>query len=196
MAYPKSGVVPPGGFHYVEKSGGAEITLTGDSIETLAKVLTAYRLNNGLPPGDSRQDIVDFICGQWPHFCSDESTTLLSPIDQPPSAPLSKRVAVWIAGLWNLGSNNLISAEEAEKRAAICRVCPFNQDFRAGGCPSCVDGADRLAYVWLAGRTVKDPHSLKACRVSGAHLQAAIFANRQPADVLLPSGFPSACWRR
>lgn len=195
--YPKTSVVPPGGFHFREKHAGSEIELTGDSIETLALALEKYRAFNGIPAGNPRQDIVDYICGNWPHFCSDDSPTFTVGTPQSITAPLSRRVADWTTRLWNLGAENFVRTDEAERRAAICRACPLNQDFRAGGCASCVDNADRLVFIWLAGRKVADKDSLKACRATGAHLQADVFASRHPGmqDPEVAALAPG-CWKK
>lgn len=76
----------------------------------------------------------------------------------------------------------------------------MNKDFRAGGCSSCVQGTDRLAFVWLTRKEVSDSklwHRLRACRATGAHLQASVFANRQP-DAAPEEAlqFSPECWRR
>ena len=182
--YPKPSIVPPGGFHYVEKHAGSEIRLQGDSVDNLARILERYRLNNGIPLDDPRQNIIDYICGNWPHFCNrDTPGPLLEGRNPGSAAGLAIRAAAWVTRLWNLGPTNFVPKAEADRRANLCLTCPMNRDFRAGGCSSCVQGVDRLAFLWLAGRTVSEHttwHSLRACRATGAHLQASVFADNQP----------------
>lgn len=196
--YPKPSVVPPGGFHYVEKHAGAEIRLTGDSVDTLAQAIEKYRLNNGIPLGDPKQNVVDYICGNWPHFCNqNENHSYIEGIKPNSTAGLATRAAAWMTRLWNIGASNFVKQDEAEKRAATCKGCPMNKDFRAGGCSSCVQGVDRLAYLWLSKRETKNWHDLKACRATGAHLQASVFAAKQPdASAEEALQFPEYCWRR
>ncbi len=102
--------------------------------------------------------------------------------------------------LWNLGAANFVPPVEAARRADICRGCEMNKDFRAGGCGSCIQGTDRLAFLWLARRELVDSvtwHSLKACRATGAHLQASIFADKQPeASPEEQLQYSPQCWRR
>lgn len=197
MLFPKSSIVPPGGFHYVERHAGTEIKLQAESVDTLAAVIEKYRLNNGFPLGNPRQDVVNYICSNWPHFCTEQDQgSFIEGRPPGPQAALAIRAAAWVTRLWNIGANNFVKQDEAERRAAICLKCPMNQDFRAGGCSSCVQGTDRLAYVWLAGRKIKDGPAYKACRATGAHLQAAVFANQSP-DMSGEemSRLDSACWR-
>lgn len=199
--YPKPSIVPPGGFHWVEKHNGAEIKLTGDGVDNLAQTIEKYRLTNGIPLGDPKKDVVDFICSNWPHFCNqNENHPFLEGNIPGSTAGLATRVASWMTRLWNIGANNFVKDEEANRRAEICRGCEMNKDFRAGGCSSCVQGTDRLAFLWLTRRAISDHklwHGLRACRATGAHLQAAVFASKQPE----PSSeealqFTPQCWRR
>lgn len=198
--YPKHSIVPPGGFHFVEKYAGTEIRLIGDSVDNLAANLEKYRLTNGIPLANPKQEIVDYICGNWPHFCNETEHT--GYLDASLSAMLTSasRVAAWVTRLWNIGADNFVTPKEADRRAAICQTCPMNQDFRAGGCSSCVQGTDRLAFLWLSNRAVTDHkqwHALKACRATGAHLQAGVFADRQP-DMRDEEKLqlPAECWRK
>jgi hypothetical protein len=198
--FPKPSIVPPGGFHWIERHGGAEIRITGDSVQSVAANLEKYRLTNGIPLGNPVAEIANFICSQWPHFCNSNSSSLNEGQRLGPAATLATRVAQWVTRLFNMGANNFVKDKEAQRRAEICAGCEMNADFRAGGCGSCVQGTDRLAFTWLTRRELSDSklwHSLKGCRATGAHLQASVFADKQPdpspeeALQLSPQ-----CWRR
>ncbi len=193
--------MPPGGFHWIEKHNGAEIRITGDSVDNTAANLEKYRLTNGIPLGDPRKEIADFICKSWPHFCNDNENRFLNEGQRVGSAAaLATRVAQWVTRLWNIGADNFVRDQEAQRRAEICTSCPMNADFRAGGCSSCVQGTDRLAFTWLTGKILPDQklwHSLKACRATGAHLQAGVFASKQPdASPEEQLQYSPQCWRR
>lgn len=196
--YPKHSIVPPGGFHYTEKHAGSEIRLTGDSVDTLAAAIEKYRLNNGIPLGDPKKDVVDYICGNWSHFCNKtEFTGYLEP-NVSTDATFLTRVSAWVTKLWNIGANNFVPEKEAQRRAEICKSCPLNQDFRAG-CKSCIQGTDRMVFLWSKGKTIPHDlfHSLKGCRATGAHLQASVFANKQPEiSEQEIAQLPAHCWRR
>lgn len=199
--YPKPSIVPPGGFHFIERHNGAEIRLTGDSVDTLAQAIEKYRLTNGVPLADPKQEVVDYICGNWPHFCNQNEPHAYLEGNRPDStAGLATRTANWVTRLWNLGAGNHVSDKEAIRRAEICTGCPMNKDFRAGGCSSCVQGTDRLAFVWLTRKQIPELklwHSLRACRATGAHLQASVFAAKQPdATPEEALQFSPQCWRR
>lgn len=195
--YPKPSIVPPGGFHYVEKHAGTEIKLTAESVDTLAEVIEKYRLNNGIPLGEPKADVVNYICGNWPHFCNETNRPLNEGHKPDSTAGLATRAANWMTRLWNIKAPNFVKDAEADRRAAICVECPMNKDFRAGGCSSCVQGIDRLAYLWLAKRETKaNWHKIRACRATGAHLQASVFADVQPGLVPTEAAqLPANCWR-
>jgi hypothetical protein len=199
--YPKQSIVPPGGFHFNEHHNGAEIKLTGDSVENLAANIEKYRLTNGIPLGDPTKEVIDYICGNWPHFCNDNDRSTFNEGNRPDStAGLATRVAHWMTRLWNIGAGNFVSDAEAKRRADICAGCAMHKDFRAGGCSSCVQGTDKLAFIWSTGKILQDLklwHSLRACRATGAHLQASIFAKTQPdATEQETIQLSPQCWRR
>lgn len=196
--YPKQSLVPPGGYHYSETSpGGVRIDLTSDSVENLAAALLKFRTNNGIPIGNPLQDVVDAICKPYPHFCND--TTPGDVIRAAPSsfAHISQRASEWMARLWRIGAQLTVPAEIAERRATICSTCPRNVDYRAGGCGSCIDSLDRLAFVWLRGRSTSLDKQLGACSGTGqlnrVAVQASVFPPETPENL---SSLPAPCWHR
>lgn len=194
---PKTSVIPPGGFHFIEKHNGVEIRIDSHSVEDTAKALLQFRLNNGIPPGNPQQDVFNFICGQWPHFCHDNTADYMQTPVPVREEHMSRRAVNWMVRLWNLGANNEIPASEADRRASICANCPLNVDYIGGACAPCIESLDRLAFVWRRQRTTPDDAKLKGCRATGQLNVVAVQANQLPplADGDLER-LDAGCWRR
>lgn len=195
---PKSSVVPPGGFHFIERHGNAVVRIDSTSVEATAEALLKYRLANGIPPGNPQQDVFDFICKQWPHFCTDTNESYLVPNRPPPREEhLSRRASNWMVLLWNLGSNNEVDAKTAAGRAAVCAACPLNQDYHPGACAPCVESLDRLSFIWLRNRTTPVDGALFACKacaqLNRSAVQAATLPNLTPEDT---ASLADGCWRK
>lgn len=197
-AVPKSSVVPPGGFHFIEKFGNATVRIESTSVEATAEALLRHRLANGIPVGNPQQDVFDFICKQWPHFCSDTGDQYLVP-NRPPSREehLSRRASNWMVSLWNLGANNEVDAITAANRAAVCATCPLNHDYHPGACAPCVASLDQLSFIWRRNRTTPSDGALQACRACGQLNRAAVHASALPP--LTPedtAALATPCWRK
>lgn len=197
-ATPKTSVIPPGGFHYIERHNGVEIKIESHSHHAVAEALLKFRLNNGIAPGNPQQDVNDYVCKNHPHFCTHEDEPYLSSV-APPSREqhLSRRVAQWMVELFKLGSNNETTQARANERAAICAVCPMNKDFVPGACGPCVESTNRLGFIWRRNRSTPDDAKLFGCTVIGqlnpAAVQAGTLPPLQPDDNAL---LPTACWRK
>ena len=195
--YPKKSIIPPGGYHYVEQHNGIKVELRGNDVEHLAEVILRFRLNNGIPTGNPLQDVTDFICGQWPHFCAESEAAHLPPKNVHAKRHISTRASEWLARLWRLGTKNSAKQQTAEARAAICAACPQNIDYRPGGCGSCIDSLERLAFVWLRQRATPFDASLGACRVTGQLNKLAVHAgDLPPLDEVQTAALPTKCWRK
>lgn len=197
-SFPKTSVIPPGGFHYIEKHGGIEIKIESSSHHAVAEAVLKFRLNNGIPPGNPQKDVNDYVCKNHPHFCTQTDEPYLSgaaPLSR--EQHLSRRVAEWMVSLFKLGSDNETTQTRANERAAICAACPLNKDYVPGACGPCVESTDRLSFIWLRNRKTPDDAKLGGCTAIGqlnrSAVQASTLPPLQPGDVEL---LPTACWRR
>jgi hypothetical protein len=90
----------------------------------------------------------------------------------------------------------LVSREEAERRAIICSTCPMNRE--VAGCWGC-GGILAEVTKFLTGRTTSRDKSLDSCAVCGCVLRAKIHL---PMDVIKSSEirakleYPEGCWQR
>ncbi len=193
MLIPKTSVIPPGGFHFIDTSSGVPVRIEGDSADDVANKLLLFRTRNGLPPGNPLEEYRKWLCESWPHFCIDSS---------PPAVPsgsgvahISSRVATWMADfIRNYRGSDLVLQSEADRRAGICAECPRNVLYNATGCGSCLESISRLSFIYRASRVTKYDDHLRACMTTAQHNGSAVWASKlPPAD---PSTLPSHCWRR
>ncbi len=195
---PKTSVIPPGGFHFIEKTPTGEFKIESTSLASVQAALLTYRLNNNVPVGNPQQEVVDYICNNWPHFCSDNAEPYLVPANPiSREAHLSRRVSDWTRQIFDLGSDNTVAPAEAERRAAICAACPLNADFHAGACGPCVESLERIGFVWLRNRKTSFDEKLGGCKACGSFNRVAVQASKLPpltdAD---KAALDPKCWRR
>ena len=54
-------------------TGPEPMRVEGDSFEDVAKKTLQHRLQNGRAPGNPGAEIIDYVCGTWPHVCRDDA---------------------------------------------------------------------------------------------------------------------------
>ncbi len=192
---PKEGIIPPGGFHYEDKI--QHFRVEGSSYQSVAEAVLRYRLENKLNVGNPLKDVLDYVCTNWPHFCSVHNP----PINGGNANPsLASRVSVWMSGLYRaartLPAGNFVTQEEASRRAKICEKCPLNKDWKTG-CGSCLQSAVQLGYTFRAGRSVPNEKALGACEASGQENATAVWVKGlTPLSPDEYSKLPAPCWRK
>jgi hypothetical protein len=101
MAKPITGMIPPGGWHYME----GDVKLTSHSYETLLTTVENYRAENHLPIGDVDGDVNSFICSNWPNFCHGVDMVVVSSVNPPTSkTELLNDITVWAKNILNSSS--------------------------------------------------------------------------------------------
>lgn len=196
-AFPRTSVVPPGGYHFVDRSTGREVRIEGTSYDDVANQVLRFRLENGKDPGNPAAELIEYVCGTWPHFCSDDSPKPPK-ITVPRTRHLSSRVAAWLAGFYAFAQADAgVSSSESQRRAEICAQCPQNREYREGGCGSCIESVNRLFFVWRRDRAVPYESRLGACLVTNQLNAAAVLAkNLPPLSQEQLDRLPANCWRR
>jgi hypothetical protein len=189
VAKPIIGLIPPGGWHYID--GDARIT--GYNYDDLVASVRNYRAENNLPSGDPVGDINSYICSNWPRNCHGVdmvSVTSVEPLTG--SIELMNDVQVWAKNILNSNKPHpLVTDEVAEERAKICRSCPQNINWRAG-CNSCIAAADRLCASIRQARETKSTEVLGGCRMLRHDNRTAVFLDK---DVLHKTNtLPNTCW--
>lgn len=189
-------IIPPGGHHFIDRTGPCEVRIEGYSLQDVAANVLRHRLQNNRPPGNPLQELHDFICGQWPHFCKDINPSPVQHAGLP--EPLSRRCAAWMGSWFGTASEDVgVGQQEANRRAAICAQCPKNQNHEHGGCGACTVQVDRLTFIYLRNRSTPSDHLLKCCDVLNSPLRAAVWSDKLPGfSEQQRNELPAQCWRK
>lgn len=190
MNHPIEGMIPPGGWHYVDRLDGIRVPLDGganDYRDLLDSVLHR-RLANRLPVGDVQADVDEYICSNFPAQCG----IIHNPIPNIPHTDQTRyidRISQALIKLQDSGVK-LVSRELATQRAQSCLQCPHNVEWE-NQCPSCVGSAKQLSHLIRQGQDLGVKH-LKSCRLHNLPLDTACLIESPEK----PQGLPEHCWNK
>lgn len=193
---PNTSVVPPQGYHFVDRSTGTPVRIEGTDFDDVARRVLEHRLANHRPTGNPLAELFEYICTTWPHFCHDSERDVVKPTGNM-SDHISTRVVNWLSAFVRFAYNDAgVSQSEAERRAIVCAQCPYNVSYQSG-CGSCMDSISRLSFVFRRDRRTASDHLLGGCRITSQHNQSAVWAAKLPeTDQTAQSLLPSNCWRK
>lgn len=196
---PKESIIPPGGFHFVERHADRpEVRIEGSSYRDVAAKMLQYRLANKLPPGDPLTEIYAYVCGSWPHFCDEHGPMPAPRADT--AGHISAQILQWMNQLWRrqAGTPRMLADDtKARARAEKCAGCPKQIPWTDGGCGSCISSAQQVGYIYRAGRTTGLEKTLLACSVARQDNATAVWSENLPD--LTPeqrAALPDFCWRK
>lgn len=190
------GLIPPQGFHYISPTG-YRVPGTGEatSFTDLVKRVQTYRLENRLDVGNAEADCEDFICNNFPNMCGVFGQQTHVQTHAIISAGMERPVDyinAWVNGLIDhFDALEFVTDAEARRRAAACRKCPYNSEWR-NGCGPCVATAQRSLGTVRQGKDV--PNAEEEMRYCGLHridTRTAIWLERR---LFGPVNAPSHCW--
>jgi hypothetical protein len=145
--------LPPGG-QYTYKDD--HISLSSDSVDTLARKLGTHRLSHNKPIGDPMQDVMQYIYDRWPYLCSVSEE---KPKEQ--DSPLSDDLYDWIMSQKGCDFTSDIPLNQLE-RAKICSDCPFNKPIDINDFGK-RNQYERMAVLVTGGRMISAQYRLGAC---------------------------------
>lgn len=159
---------PYGGVFYYKHPVTKEV-LTGVTWRLLLKEVAAYNKANGYPVGlDFENEVEQNVCVQQPSECIDETQ----------AKPRIKRVTMSevLRGTRFMGAlvvnsilgreSPFVSQEEAERRAAVCSTCKFNETFKKPCSGLCAELKQIIELTTKGKRTPFDSDTA-ACSVCG-----------------------------
>ena len=190
----------PGGYHFVDTSSGNKVRIEGDSYDDVASKVLKFRMAHGHPPGNPIEELYEYACNSAPFICKDTTPTEVMPKNvSNPTYSLANRVAAWFASFYKSGgaADRGTSPVETERRVNACVRCPHNQQIT--GCGSCVDGINRLFFVWRRDRAIPQEKSVVqyGCTAIGHHTGVAVLAkDLPPLSDDVKHRLPSGCWRK
>lgn len=180
---------PPSGYVLTDAQG---VRHRGESWRDLFRTVAAYRVRNGMPPGDPEAEVNAQQCALNPGLCSSDPRPL------PPQRvndSVNSRVLNWfantLAGLRQFGALPRVNEAEAIRRSEICIRCPRQQPL-SSACESCISsvaGARRT----ILGEKGSVNKALHPCRILGEDCQTSIHLKNEPVSEV---GMPADCWRR
>jgi hypothetical protein len=187
-------MTPPGGFTYIDKKTG--VRFNHIVWAEIMNRIRLFKIANGhpLPPG-WEAEVESEMCEGY------EPPVWRFVEDTPQSAEPRRSIGVGdvlnflkVLWSWTKDSQEFVPQEEAERRAAICRACPYNVPI--DNCTVCAGLSQKVAKLLGNRATGHDGH-LKACGVCGCSNAAQVHF---PLEVLqrgITSGmvFPPHCWK-
>lgn len=167
--------------------------ITASDYESLIDAIIKDRANNQRPIGDPPREYQAYVVKHWPHFAGAASPTISSPV-KTEGKTLRERVTNWLANRYSQkGNSELVSEEEAERRAKICSQCPHNQE-EGNDCPPCVKNNQRISFLLREGRQTATP--IKACEIMGQDNSAAVWLPIKMLNLSKVSEAPDFCWMK
>jgi hypothetical protein len=188
--------VPPGGWRYLQPETG--VNFTSDNYEDLIRQIIPHRQYKNLPHESVHLDVQRQLCsGLSTEWCHPEVDEIYRPVKDltarlTTSMALSVTKAI-VAALAEVatGKSPLAPVQEAQRRAAICRGCPFNKPSSLCSCSA--------VYKAIEAAIPKDRRQpgISVCMACGCSLQAKV---NLPMDVVSASNqpdtvFPAHCWQ-
>jgi hypothetical protein len=156
--------------------------LTAKTLKGLVAAVREYRERNFHPAGDPEQEIAEYYCQKYPWLVQEAKHPEICPPE--PKDGALEAVERFVRAVWITPPKYLLTPEEREVRAQICRACPFNAAVDLAGSRELI----RRQYLIAKGDTAIGVgycefhrwHAGLACCIPGAKLAR-------------PGG-PEECW--
>ncbi len=165
------------------------IPLRAGNLAGLVSAVHVYHSERGgaISLEDVGVQVVEQLCSRNPNACRNSEGGRM-PVD-PKQFP---RIAAKVERITNAiraGNHNLVSAELAAERAAICKQCRYHTPLN-GPCRGCSEELQQVADA--SGRSIPGyDKTLRACSYYTAHagLQAVSLVD-------VTADAPAGCWRK
>lgn len=167
------GRIPYGGGFYIDRP---DLRVVGKGLQfsNLLESVRAYRKANGFPVGLGFEDEVEeAACLTYPKECDCVSRTI-NLNRRLGIADIVRGTKVMLAQ--KTSGVPLVSEEKAEKHAAICAKCPFNQPFTKPCGGICAELESIVKFIIGSHGTTKDA-ILNSCAICGCFLRAAVWVD-------------------
>ena len=189
-------VVMPGGWHKPEKNRlGQDMPqpVRADTYKMLVQAVIKFRADNIIPIGDVESDVEEYICSNFPHMCHNvPGASVTVTVTRGPSQAQTRtdRMLQWLDGqISDHSAEKLVLRSEAQRRADICRKCPYNVRWNEG-CGTCAEAVNRLSTILRSGNDTPHGKDLKCCQVLNHENRAAVWLPLSSHDPNLPG----RCW--
>jgi GH24 family phage-related lysozyme (muramidase) len=191
-------IVMPGGWHKPEKDRlGRDMPepIRADTYKELIEAVVKFRADNMIPIGNVREEVNEYICSSYPHMCHGvPGAEVTITVTQGTVQSLTDEMIQWLdRQVENHSPETLELAEEAQRRAAICKMCPYNIQWNSG-CGSCSDAVNRLSTILRVGKTLSNASQLRACQILKHENRAAVWLRLD--KIGNSPELPGECWAK
>lgn len=185
-------ITPPGGWRYVQPETG--VRFASDNFRSLCEDVAKHRAYKALPLDTIAADIERQLCTaldlEWCRPAPGETHRPVRDLTYELTPALALNAMRAVTQFLKDGATP-VPREEAERRAALCRGCPFNQPAKFCACSS--------VYTAVESLIPRDrrPTGLAVCTACGCSLAAKVnlpasaIAASLPAELVLPGW----CWQ-
>lgn len=197
----KESMIPPGGWHYVQPTNtGGSMRIEAGSLSDLIDRVIIERVNMDLDVSTIIRDIEEYICTLGGKYQCRPDRGKRRPagaaLKTRQIEALITRISAWVDGIHSVSDRRMVSNQEANRRAAICRGC--NQSIRWHiSCDSCNDKIERFLFCLRNGRSTEYDRKLdrKGCRAIGICHRTAVHLDLEAMDAVPDaSKAPTGCW--
>jgi hypothetical protein len=135
--------------------------------------LCNYRRSNGHPIGlDFPEQIEEQFCNRYPNECEVNRRTLGVPLAAPGLYDVARASAIMIKH--KINDSELVSQDEANRRAQICRNCPLRAQMTLP-CSRCFSALENVVG-WITGaRGTPYDEKMSACGVCSCYISASVW---------------------
>lgn len=188
-------VEPPDGWKYLQRETG--LWIRAQLGEELVAAVVSHRLHKGLEPTDREAvwlEIQRQICaGASSGVCHAEKGEDYRPFRDLARSLSLMKIAAFSATLveWLKQGMHFVAKAESERRAAICRSCPFNKTAPMCSCTPFYRMIDALIPK------ERNEPGLQICTLCGCSLRAKVLAPLEVATEGNPKELrlPAYCWQ-
>lgn len=144
----------------------------GLNFQRLVRSVTEYRHANAIPCGLGLNDEIErAVCEQYPLECHEADPAI--PKRQTRMSYREMLHGTQVMLQHKLQGSPLVPLEEAERRAAICAVCPYNTEVQLP-CGGKCGALKALVAAWIGTRHTQYDSRLKSCGICKCYLEASV----------------------
>lgn len=165
-------LMPHGGRFYIEDPL-TKHPIEGTTFDMVINRAIQYRRANSIPIGlEFEEEIEAQVCQRYPAECEVSKRALGVSLVAPGLYEVARASAVMIKHKVN--DSELVSQEEANRRAQICRNCPFRAQMTLP-CSRCFSALENVVG-WITGaRGTPYDEKLAACGICKCYLSASVW---------------------
>jgi hypothetical protein len=165
-------LMPHGGLFHIEDPLTKK-PIEGTHFEMVYNRAVAYRKANSIPIGlDFEDELENAVCNAYPQECAVSKSALGVPSVAPGLYDVVRASAVMINHKVN--DSELVSQEEANRRAQICRACPLRSQMTLP-CSRCISALENVVGWITKSRGTPYDENLSACGVCRCFISASVW---------------------